>query len=424
MTRPLRIIDGAAAPAVLRALRAALSGDGPAVLPVAAPPAAEPVETSVPRRVALVIATSGSTGAPKRVALSTDALLASAAASAAALGGPGQWLLALPAHYIAGAQVLVRSIVAGTDPVALPPGHFDPRVFAAHATRLDAPLRFVSLVPLQLRRVIEAAETDAAVLAAARRFDRILVGGQATPPALIARAEALGLRVTRTYGSSETAGGCVYDGVPLRGVQLRILPVPGHQPGSSGLIELGGPMLAEGYLAADGTVDAERTAAAFTPERGQRRYRTGDLGELVDGRLRVLGRSDNVIISGGEKVSLEAVERVLHAQPGFEDAVAVAVPDPVWGQSIVVVRAGADGAGADTRSGSGSGSGAGSGTDTGAGAGTAELDRLRAAVASALGPAARPRALHLVTELPRLPSGKLDRGALLGVLGDRALARD
>ncbi|PPL14634.1 AMP-binding protein [Microterricola pindariensis] len=400
MTRPLRVMDGAAAHAVLLALRAALSGDGPAVLPAAAAPPAEAVEIRVPRRIALVIETSGSTGTPKRVALSTDALLASAAASAAALGGAGQWLLALPTHYIAGAQVLVRSIVAETEtePVILPAGHFDPLVFAEHAARMDAPLRFVSLVPVQLARVVEAAEADAVVLAAARRFDRILVGGQATPPALIARAEALGLRVTRTYGSSETAGGCVYDGVPLHGTRLHLA---GEQ-GDGGLIELGGPMLAEGYLAADGSLDAERTASAFTEHHGDRRYRTGDLGELVDGRLRVLGRSDNVIISGGEKVSLEAVERVLHAQRGFESAVAVALADPVWGQAIVVARADAAGAGDG-----------------------ADLERVRAAVASALGPAARPRALHTVAELPQLPSGKLDRAALARLIAaDGARTRD
>lgn len=390
MTRPLLAIDGGSAPEVLHALRAALSGAGPAVLPLPSPllepfPLVELVETpsqTVPRRVALVIETSGSTGAPKRVALSTDALLASAAASAAALGGAGQWLLALPTHYIAGAQVLVRSIAAETEPVILPGGHFDPALFAEYAERLDAPLRFVSLVPVQLARVVEAAESDDAVLAAARRFDRILVGGQATPPALIARAEALGLRVTRTYGSSETAGGCVYDGVPLHGTEMRIV---------GGLVELGGPTLAEGYLD-----DEERTAAAFVESDGRRWYRTGDLGEIGGGRLRVLGRSDNVIISGGEKISLDAVERVLHTLPGFESAVAVAVDDAQWGQSIVVAceRAG----GADPAS---------------------QLDAVREHVASALGNAARPRSVQSLATLPRLASGKPDRVALAATLGAR-----
>ncbi len=389
MTRPLLAIDGGSAPEVLHALRAALSGAGPAVLPLPSPveqhPLVELVETTnetVPRRVALVIETSGSTGAPKRVALSTDALLASAAASAAALGGAGQWLLALPTHYIAGAQVLVRSIAAETEPVILPGGHFDPMLFAEYAERLEAPLRFVSLVPVQLARVVEAAESDDAVLAAARRFDRILVGGQATPPALIARAEALGLRVTRTYGSSETAGGCVYDGVPLHGTEMRIV---------GGLVELGGPTLAEGYLD-----DEERTAAAFVESEGRRWYRTGDLGEIADGRLRVLGRSDNVIISGGEKISLDAVERVLHTLPGFDGAVAVAVDDAQWGQSIVVACERADGADAASR-----------------------LDAVREHVASALGNAARPRSVQTFATLPRLASGKPDRVALAATLGAR-----
>lgn len=405
MTRPLHAIDGSSVPEVLHALRAALSGAGPAVLPLPdfdpstgsgrarlnqRGPLVELVETAwemVPQRVALVIETSGSTGAPKRVALSTDALLASAAASAAALGGAGQWLLALPTHYIAGAQVLVRSIAAETEPVLLPGGSFDPRLFAEYAARLDAPLRFVSLVPVQLARVVEAAESDAAVLAAARRFDRILVGGQATPPALIARAAELGLRVTRTYGSSETAGGCVYDGAPLHGTEIRIV---------GGLIELGGPTLAEGYLG-----DEARTAAAFIVSDGRRWYRTGDLGEIVDDRLRVLGRSDNVIISGGEKISLDAVERALHTLPGFEGAVAVPVADAQWGQSIVVVReplGGADAAANDL---------------------DAELRAVREHVASALGNAARPRAVHTLGALPRLSSGKPDRIALAAALDGR-----
>jgi O-succinylbenzoic acid--CoA ligase len=409
VTRPLRAIDGASTQEVLHALRAALSGAGPAVLPLPefhpstssgqaglnqretlaasaeTVPVVQPVETQVPQRVALLIETSGSTGAPKRVALSTDALLASAAASAAALGGAGQWLLALPTHYIAGAQVLVRSIAAETEPVLLPGGHFDPRLFAEYAARLDAPLRFVSLVPVQLARVVEAAESDAAVLAAARRFDRILVGGQATPPALIARAAELGLRVTRTYGSSETAGGCVYDGVPLHGTEMRIV---------GGLIELGGPTLAEGYLG-----DEARTAAAFVESDGRRWYRTGDLGEMVDGRLRVLGRSDNVIISGGEKISLDAVERALHTLPGFEAAVAVAVADPQWGQSIVVVREHEGG------------------PDVAASEPDSALRAVRERVASALGNAARPRAVNTLAALPRLASGKPDRVALAALLG-------
>ncbi|MGH1526940.1 AMP-binding protein [Leifsonia sp. L25] len=241
------------------------------------------------QNVALVIETSGSTGVPKRVALSADALLASAAASAGALGGQGQWLLALPAHYVAGAQVLIRSLAAETEPVQYGEGHFDAERFADAADRLDHDLRYTSLVPAQLARLVERAEGGSRRVAAAlRRFDGILVGGQALSPSLRDRAERLGARVTATYGSSETAGGCVYDGVPIGTTLVRA---------SDGQLEISGPVLAEGYLG-----DPERTARAFHEADGVRWYRTGDLGEVsAEGRVSVFGRSDNVIISGGRR---------------------------------------------------------------------------------------------------------------------------
>ena len=225
------------------------------------------------QNVALVIETSGSTGVPKRVALSADALLASAAASAGALGGQGQWLLALPAHYVAGAQVLVRSLAAETEPVYYGSGHFDPERFAEAAGALSHDLRYTSLVPVQLARLVESAESGSrAVADALRRFDGVLVGGQALSPELRAKAEQLGARIVSTYGSSETAGGCVYDGVPIGTTVVREI---------AGLLEISGPVLAEGYLG-----DPERTAAAFHEADGARWYRTGDLGERLDRRAR------------------------------------------------------------------------------------------------------------------------------------------
>jgi O-succinylbenzoic acid--CoA ligase len=367
-------------PAVFLAeLRLALSEPNEALLPV---PADEPATAAdrgrlgpVPHNVAVVIETSGSTGTPKRVLLSTDALLASAAASSVALGGDGQWLLALPAHYIAGVQVLVRSIAAGTEPVLMPPGHFDPRVFAEHAGRLEHPLRFTSLVPVQLARLLDAAETDAGVLAALTRFTGILVGGQAVSAELADRARRHGLRLLRTYGSSETAGGCVYNDRPIGNAVVRAV---------AGQLEISGSVLAEGYLA-----DADRTRDRFIDENGRRWYRTGDLGAVAaDGTVTVSGRADNVIISGGEKVSLDAVEAVVRRLPGLADAVVVPAVDPDWGQvPVVVVAAGATGV-------------------------PLELAELRVAVAAALGNPARPARIVTVADLPVLPSGKPDRQAL------------
>src|SRR5690606_1916302 len=169
-------------------------------------------------------------------------------------GGPGQWLLALPANYIAGINVLTRSITGGFDPVLLT--GFDVGAFGDAAASMTAPLRFTSLVPVQLARLIESD----AMLELLRRFDRILVGGQAMPVDLLARALELGLDVTRTYGSAETCGGCVWDGVPLADTLVRI---------DDGRVELAGPTLAEGYLG-----DPARTDAAFHTADGHRWYRT------------------------------------------------------------------------------------------------------------------------------------------------------
>nr|WP_174240058.1 AMP-binding protein [Clavibacter michiganensis] len=372
---------------VVPLLRAALAGDGPALLarPVDAPVAAgdPPPPAEVERRVALVVETSGTTSRPKRVALSSDALLASAAASQAALGAPGQWILALPTHYIAGLQVLVRSIAAGTTPAVLAPGSFDPRAFAELAASMDARVaRYTSLVPTQLHRLVEAAEDVATgddarrIRDAVRRVEAILVGGQATPPHLVDRAAALGWRVVRTYGSSETAGGCVYDGVPVATAEVAVV---------DGQVELAGPMLAEGYLG-----DPRATDAAFGEHDGRRWYRTGDGGELVDGVLRITGRLDDVVISGGEKLRLAAVEEAVRSLGAWEARLAEAVAVPGehagWGQRPVVFVPGP--------------------VDP-------ELaERVRRELAARLGRVAGSAVVRGIDAMPTLPSGKPDRRAL------------
>jgi len=444
--KPLIRVPASDVTAVADALRAALAG-GPAVWPVpvggfetrpsvapqpadhetrpsVAPQPADPTWL-VDDHIALVVETSGSTDAPKRVLLSADALRASATATEAALHGPGQWLLALPLHYIAGAQVLVRSIVAGTEPVLLDGEHFDPAEFVAASARLDQRYpRYTSLVPVQLQRLVDAAHSDPKVADALHVFDRILLGGQAASPSLTLAADTLGVRITRTYGSSETAGGCVYDGRALDGVAIRIVGDPstgsghrpstgsGHRPSTgsghgpstgsghgpstgsgTGAVELSGAMLADGYLG-----DPERTAAAFaTDADGMRWYRTGDLGELThDGTLRIRGRADDVIISGGVKVSLGDVERAVREVPGFADAVVVRTPHPEWGERAAVVAVRTDAAAASHA-----------------------LATLAAATDGAgLTPAARPVRLELVDRLPLLASGKPDRRALEAMVRD------
>lgn len=394
MTRPVLVVDASRPADVLVSIREALAGGGPAVVPRGRRDESGgadglgggegrgeltwPVaDDRVAQNVALVIETSGSTGVPKRVALSADALLASAAASAGALGGQGQWVLALPAHYVAGAQVLVRSLAAGTDPVLYGEGHFDAERFAEAAEAMTHDLRYTSLVPVQLSRLVEAAEGGSGRVAAAlRRFDGILVGGQALAPALRVRAERLGARLSTTYGSSETAGGCVYDGVPIGTTVVRE---------HDGQLEISGPVLAEGYVG-----DAERTASAFIEGDGVRWYRTGDLGAVdAAGRVTVFGRSDNVIISGGEKVLLDAVERAVHEVTGFEQAVVVSADDAEWGQVPVIVMEGAA---------------------------PLTITELRRRIAERVGRAAAPARIVQVKRMTRLASGKPDRVSLAAVV--------
>jgi O-succinylbenzoic acid--CoA ligase len=391
----------AAVAELTRALAEALDG-GPAVLPVDADaelpepgfPAepglsAEPGSPAEPGDgAALVIETSGSTGGPKRVVLSAAALRASARATDARLGGPGHWLLALPAHHVAGAQVISRGLLAGHRPTALDcRDGFRAERFAEVAAALLAGTpgqrHYTSLVPTQLHRVLAEGDSSGGTggaggpaLAALRTFDAVLVGGAATPTALLTEARRVGVRVVTTYGMSETAGGCVYDGAPLDGAEVRLDPADGR-------ISLAGPMLASGYLG-----NPELTAASF--QDGW--FHTSDLGSWTpDGRLRVLGRADDVIITGGEKVHPAAIERVLTAQPGVRAACVVGLADPEWGQVVAAAVVCADSAGLN--------SGA-----------------LGSAVRAELGAASVPRLLCELAELPLRGIGKPDRAEVVRLL--------
>lgn len=364
---------------LVRAVGAALDGDGPPVAPVPVLADADPGDA------ALVLRTSGSTGSAREVALSASALRASGEATHSRLGGPGHWLLTLPATHVAGVQVVARAH-AGHGLTAAPAGEpFTADGFAALVRRAPHDgRRYASLVPTQLHRLVVAAESGAdggaRGLDALCSLDAVLLGGAATPAALLRRARVAGARVVTTYGMTETCGGCVYDGVPLPGVRVRLAR-------GSGVVELSGPVLAEGYLGDDAA-----TAAAFrTDPDGSRWFGTSDLGRIADDdppRLTVLGRADDVVVTGGVNVAPAAVEDVVAGVEGVGEVCVVGVPDPEWGQAVVAVV-------------------------TLQGQASSELSgAIRRRVADRLGRAAAPRRVLVVTDLPRRGPGKVDRAAV------------
>ena len=322
---PLAVPLGPACLELLPRLAEALAGARP-VMPYSAsapePPVPEHDPATLPEGLAVVVGTSGSTGTPKRALLTADALRASARATHARLGGSGQWLLALPAHHVAGLQVLLRSLDAGTPPLAMDLADgFLPRAFLAAAEGFEpGARRYTSLVPTQLGRLLDH-PGGADVL---RTFDAVLVGGAAIPPRMRRRADLARVPVVASYGMSESAGGCVYDGRALSCTEVAF--------DDENRIHLGGATIAHGYL---GRPDL--TAAAFgVDDDGVRWFRTDDIGHTDDhARLRVDGRVDDLITTGGLKVAPRLVEEaVLDHVPGVLEVVVVGSPDPEWGEAV------------------------------------------------------------------------------------------
>ncbi|MGC3953568.1 MAG: AMP-binding protein [Propionicimonas sp.] len=304
----------------------------------------------------VLVATSGSTGAAKAVMLSSAAVLASAQATHHRLGGAGDWVCVLPTHHVAGLMTVARAVTAGR------------RVSfaAADLSDLPAPQRrsYLSVVGAQLYR----AAGDPELLARLADYAAVLVGGSAVSPQLLAEVRAAGVRLVTTYGMAETCGGCVYDGVALDGVRVGF---DGER------ITLAGPMAFSGYR-----LDPELTARVLTGDT----VLTNDRGRLVDGRLQITGRVDDVVISGGVNVDLAQAQQVVEADFGPPEGggpVLLAVPDARWGERIVAVTLGELGL-------------------------TELTERLR----GRLGPAALPRELRRVVALAYTPTGKIDRRAL------------
>ena len=316
-------------------------------------PVIDPLPEQVAENIACVVESSGSTGIPKRISISTEALLHAAKTGQERLGPWGQWLLALPINFIAGQQVLMRSLLADQQPVimntALP---FTAEAFLRSAMLMTNQIRYTSLVPNQLAKLVSEAEKNTDMLAVLKSFRAILVGGQATPEELRQKGIDLGIKVVVSYGMTETAGGCVYDGVPLDGVRLKIAP-------DSRLL-ISGKTLAEGQ---DDWIF------------------TNDLAELSpDGKLNIIGRADRVIISGGMKLSLERVEYLGSELPGVSEIAAVPLQDETWGERVGIAYIGSP----------------------------EVADDIANQLAHLLGPAGKPIRVIRVDKLPKLLTGKTD----------------
>jgi O-succinylbenzoic acid--CoA ligase len=334
-------LDPFAPPAVHARLLAAMRPD-------------EPVDDGV----ALIIATSGSTGEPKGAQLGKAAIECSSRATHARIGQRPDdvWLACLPWHHIGGLQVMLRARLLGI-PLVVHERFDVHRVARAEAT-------LTSLVPTQLVSLLDAGVD-------LRRFRAILLGGAAAPAALLQRARAAGANVVTTYGMSETAGGCVYDGRPLDGVEVRTL--------DDGRLAIRGPMVMSGYrlrpdLSAQTLVDGWLV--------------TNDLGVVADGRVRVSGRADDVIVTGGENVVADEVAAVVGRHPAVREAAVIGVPDDRWGQRVVAVVVG-----------------------------EITVEELRDWCSQSLPRASLPRQVVMVDRLPQLPSGKPDRLAIRRLAG-------
>ena len=345
-------VDGADS-AVARALEVfrpaeIIDASGRATLPDAVP---------VTPGTAVVVATSGSTGTPKGAVLSHAALAASAQASLARLDATNEdrWLCCLPLDHVAGLLVILRSRLLGSEPVI-----HDGFSIGGVAQQRDVTM--VSMVPTMLRRLL-----DAGVHLAHLRC--VLLGGAAPGARLLEDARDAGVSVVTTYGMSETCGGCVYDGLPLEGVAVDL--------SDDGRIRIAGPVLFDGYRLRD-----DLTSAAVDGGWLQ----TNDLGRWTGGRLEVLGRVDDIIVTGGRKVSADEVARLLERHPAVAEVVVGARDDREWGQRVVAFVV--------------------------AGSHQPSLDELRRFLSAHVAAYAAPRELVILDALPRLPNGKVDRLAL------------
>ena len=334
----LRVSPACETPLLARDITAALAGNGPTL------GFGEVSSEFGPSQAAVVIGTSGTTGAPKEIFLSSHALVASARASNAFVGAKlgDTWSLLLPLTHVAAVNVFVRAFELGTIPVDL-------RNHSGEYPRVN----FTAIVPTQLFRALNG---DDQLLKHLQGAQKVLVGGASLSSAIRNQATAAGINVVTTYGMSETSGGCVYNGEILEGAEVEV---------RGGSIFIRGSVLALNLELSDGW------------------FETNDLGEFVDEKLVVIGRSDDVIISGGENLSLNSVENILSQSFTESQFAAFSVEDPQWGQTLHIAVVG-----------------------------EADSGSISSVLEEKVGAFAKPKGIHFVNSLPLLGIGKVDRKRL------------
>ena len=347
-------------PEVMPTLAQAMVGTGPALS------FEEMGLSQVPNSVALVVATSGSSRGSKKVGITAQALFASARASNEFLGAKfGQvWSLLLPLTHVAGINILVRSLELGTTPIDLRDTEEFPKA------------DFTAIVPTQLFRALNG---DVQLLEHLKSCQAVLVGGAALQEAIAQSAKDAGIKIVTTYGMTETCGGCVYDGTPIAGVEVKT---------EEGIIKIKAPMIAYAYL---------------NDEQGWKNsiddgwFLTNDLGEFVDGKLTVIGRVDDIIISGGEKISLSAVESALSAKFPENEFAAFAIPDAEWGSALHIAIGGKH---------------------------SVSTHEISSHLEQYLGVVAKPKGFLILSALPLIGVGKVDHRALAQATLERRVSAD
>lgn len=383
--------------ALIEPLRQALDGTGPAIAPIptisastsneyvsALLKATRPGDSSQPlesEEVAVVMATSGSTQNPKGVLHTAASLTALTRAALGEVQSTPQWIAALPVTSMGGLNVLIRSLGTGLDPIPVASvggaAPFTPQAFndAFAAALLRSSDVRVSLVAAQLRRLLADTQSSAAL----QQCSQILIGGGPLPLATAEAARAVEIALTTTYGATETAGGCVFNGIPLDRVGVEINELDAQ-------IILAGPMVALGYRCAP-----ELSARQFVNGA----YRTGDTGTFA-GTLHVTGRLDDVVTINGVNVAVQAVEDAL-TNIGNVHSCAVVTEIDASGENQLFAAV----------------------TLASSNFNAEELKlELRAAIRESLGSAAVPRYFAILEQLPMLPNGKVDQRTLKGLIGD------